>query len=300
MGKREDDLAAELAAKVEAGEDPFGDHDDVIVPDDDEPEFIETAEVEEEEPAVEPTEPTAEELAEQEGETTEAAADEPVAEVVPEVAPEPEAEPSLPTYRTSDPSDLKAQRKALRQQEIEVEAKWAAGELDDSARAEKLSELRDQADELLVQITTTATLQAANEQQTKRQQEAVITGIKTQGKAQGLDYDDPKVAKQFDIAIQVLAVDPDNAGKTFAQLASAAHSTVLALRGISKAQGTPAKPAEARTAPKPPATLRNMPAAATQNVGSTLASTMARLKGPEYQAAYVKLTPKQRAELTDD
>ncbi len=300
MGKREDDLAAELAAQVAAGQDPFGDDDDLIVADDTTEEV--TAEADDD-TAVEPTEPTAEELAEQETEAATTEADEPVAEVTPEVTPEvepePEAAPSRPTYQPNDPSDLKAQRKALRQQEIEVEAKWAAGELDDAARAEKLSELRDQADELLVKITTSETLRVANEQQSANEQRTVISSLKAQGLKQGIDYNDTKVAKQFDTALQVLAADDDNAGLSFAQLAAKAHNTVMAVRGISKAQGA-TKPAESRTAPKPPVTLRNMPAAATQNVGSTLASTMSRLKGTAYTAAYAKLTPKQRAELTDD
>ena len=97
----------------------------------------------------------------------------------------------------------------------------------------------------------------------------------------------------------MLAAQPDNAGKDFADLIEDAHKMVKAMRGVQ----TPAKAAAPAQERKPagdaPVTLRSLPSASTPNTGGVI-EQIARLKGPAYEAAYAKLTPAQQAALLDE
>ena len=106
--------------------------------------------------------------------------------------------------------------------------------------------------------------------------------------------------------MQLLASDPDNAGRSYKALAREAHASVLAVLGIAKAAGPAAAPAvptgkpPAREAPVPPLSLRGLPNASTANSGGGAEEALGRLKGPAFQDAYSKLTAAQKAALVDD
>ncbi len=118
-----------------------------------------------------------------------------------------------------------------------------------------------------------------------------------------------KATKQYDVAINTLLSDPDNARRSFRSIAKEAHAVVLALRGIKRAADTSAPAAKtaptgkppARDPAKPPVTLRQVPAAATTAAGgSTVAEQGKALKGAAYEAWFSKLSAKQKSELLDE
>jgi hypothetical protein len=158
----------------------------------------------------------------------------------------------------------------------------------------------DSLEDLSAQRIRAETLQELNNQSAAKTQTQVIQQLVASTAADVPYATDAKAQRQFDMALQQVGADPDNAGKSFADLASEAHRVVMALRGVAP-KTTAAAAAEAR---KPqgqaPVTLRGIPAASTANTGGNLIEQLSRLKGPEYEAAYNKLTPAQKAEMLDD
>jgi hypothetical protein len=141
------------------------------------------------------------------------------------------------------------------------------------------------------------TLQEANAQSQQAYQARTIQRLIAKTKAE-VDYAaDATAQKQFDTSLQVLAAQPDNAGKDFADLIEDAHKMVKAMRGVQTPVKAPA--ADRRPAGDVPVTLRSLPSASTPNTGGVI-EQIARLKGPAYEAAYAKLTPAQQAALLDE
>jgi hypothetical protein len=182
----------------------------------------------------------------------------------------------------------------------EAMAKMMNGEIDSSEYAAIESRVMDSLEDLSAQRIRAETLQELNAQSAAKTQTQVIQQLVASAAADVPYATDAKAQRQFDMALQQVGADPDNAGKSFADLASDAHKVVMALRGITP-KTTPEAAAEAR---KPqgqaPVTLRGIPAASTANTGGNLIEQLSRLKGPEYEAAYNKLTPAQKAEMLDD
>ena len=269
-----------IAAAEAAGQDPFGDDEPLTV-----------------EAAAEEAAPDAEAAAEPEAE--QAAADATTAEA--EQAESKPAEVSaeaveLPTYKAELPSDYKAQRAELMKAKADAMKQLMDGEIDADAYAAEDARVSEALEDLAAARIRAETLQEANAQSQQAYQARAIQRLIANAKAE-VDYAaDATAQKQFDTSLQVLAAQPDNAGKDFADLIEDAHKMVKAMRGIAP-QAKPA--AERKPAGDAPVTLRSLPSASTPNTGGVI-EQIARLKGPAYEAAYAKLTPAQQAALLDE
>lgn len=281
MSTPEDLKALEAIAAAEAaGQDPFGD---------DEPLTVEDAA---DEPAPE---------AAADSEVEQAAADAPAAEEEQDEAdPSPAAASTeaaeLPTYKAEVPQDYKAQRAELMKAKADAMKKLMDGEIDADTYAAEDARVSDALEDLAAARIRAETLQEANAQSQQAYQARAIQRLIANTKSE-VDYAaDATAQKQFDTSLQVLAAQPDNAGKDFADLIEDAHKMVKAMRGIAPQ----AKPvAERKPAGDAPVTLRGVPSASTPNTGGVI-EQIARLKGPAYEAAYAKLTPAQQAALLDE
>lgn len=282
MSTPEDLKALEaIAAAQAAGQDPFGD---------DEPLTVEAGA---DEPAPE---------AAAEPEAKQAAADAPAAEEgQAEADPAPAAASTeaaeLPTYKAEVPQDYKAQRAELMKAKADAMKQLMDGEIDAEAFAAEDMRVAEALEDLAAARIRAETLQEANAQSQQAYQARAIQRLIANTKSE-VDYAaDATAQKQFDTSLQVLAAQPDNAGKDFADLIEDAHKMVKAMRGIAQAPKQPA--ADRRPAGDVPVTLRSLPSASTPNTGGVI-EQIARLKGPAYEAAYAKLTPAQQAALLDE
>ena len=282
-----------IAAAQAAGQDPFGDDEPLSVKDD-------TDKIEEPEGGAEEEAGAAE---------TEDAADAPEPHAVdPEVRDAPEAkaetvvehvpaDPALPAYKTDAPADYQAKRAELLKQKAEAMKKLMDGDIDADAYSAEDARVSDAIEELSAARIRAETLQDANAQSQQMYQQRAIQRLIAKTAAE-VDYaSDTAAQQQFDTSLQVLASQPANAGKDFADLIEDAHKMVKAMRGLQLPTVTPS--AERKPAGDAPVTLRSLPSASTPNTGGVL-EQIARLKGPAYEAAYAKLTPAQQAALLEE
>lgn len=285
MSTPEDLKALEaIAAAQAAGQDPFGDDEPL------------TVEADADEPA-----PEAAPEAAAEPEAEQAAADAPAAEEEQaEADPAPAAASTeaaeLPTYKAEVPQDYKAQRAELMKAKAEAMKKLMDGEIDADTYAAEDARVSDALEDLAAARIRAETLQEANAQSQQAYQARAIQRLIANTKSE-VDYAaDATAQKQFDTSLQVLAAQPDNAGKDFADLIEDAHKMVKAMRGVQTPPKAPA--ADRRPAGDVPVTLRSLPSASTPNTGGVI-EQIGRLKGPAYEAAFDKLTPAQKAALLD-
>jgi hypothetical protein len=284
-------LASKVAEAIARGEDPLGDNDD---PED-------QAGAAETEDTSETTETAAEET------TAGAAEGEGDAEALAAVAGDQlDEEPEV--LQVSD-KDFKAERQKLAEAEDSIEDRWAKGELTDEDRRKELRGLREQQTELIREETQAQTIADMNRQAQVRHQTRVLTTLAAESKAAGqLDYSDAKVGAAYDRMLHAVAGDPANEGKNFQQLARLAHDALCAVRGVKAAPAAAASPAASpaapaagkRTTPAVPTTLRTLPSASTPNTGGDALDALANLKGQEYQDAFNRLSPAQKARMLDE
>lgn len=282
MSTPEDLKALEaIAAAQAAGRDPFGDDEPLTVgADADEPAPKAAADTEVEQAAADA--PAAE-------------ADQPEADPTPAAASTEAAD--LPTYKAEVPSDYKAQRAELMKAKADAMKKLMDGEIDAETFAAEDMRVAEALEDLAAARIRAETLQEANAQSQQAYQARAIQRLIANAKSE-VDYAaDATAQKQFDTSLQVLAAQPDNAGKDFADLIEDAHKMVKAMRGVQTPAKAPAP--ERKPAGDVPVTLRSLPSASTPNTGGVI-EQIGRLKGPAYEAAYAKLTPAQQAALLDE
>lgn len=243
--------------------------------------------------------------------TVEAGSSAPASEAAPEAAAEPEAEQAeadpapaasteaaeLPTYKAELPQDYKAQRAELMKAKADAMKKLMDGEIDAETFAAEDARVAEALEDLAAARIRAETLQEANAQSQQAYQARAIQRLIANAKGE-VDYAaDATAQQQFDTSLQVLAAQPANAGKDFADLIEDAHKMVKAMRGVQSQAKAPAP--ERKPAGDVPVTLRGVPSASTPNTGGVI-EQIARLKGPAYEAAYAKLTPAQQAALRDE
>jgi len=266
-----------IAAAQAAGDDPFGD---------DEPLTTEA------DADLDVGDGTGEPAAQDDGEPVQGVAE---AQTTDEPTPAPESA-ELPTYKAELPSDYKAQRAELMKAKAEAMKQLMDGEIDADAYAAEDARVSEALEDLAAARIRAETLQEANAQSQEAYQARAIQRLIAKSKGE-VDYAaDATAQKQFDTSLQVLAAQPDNAGKDFADLIEDAHKMVKAMRGV-QSQGKPPAP-DRKPAGDVPVTLRSLPSASTPNTGGVI-EQIARLKGPAYEAAFAKLTPAQQAALLD-
>ena len=274
MSTPEDLKALEAIAAAEAaGQDPFGD---------DEPLTVE-AEADADQPDADAeAQAAADAEAEQGAEAAQA---------------EPEPEPgAMPAYKAELPADHKAQRTELLKAKADAMRKLMDGEITADEFASEELRVTEALEDLAAARIRAETLQEANAQSQQVYQARTIQRLIAKTKAE-VDYaTDTAAQQQFDTSLRVLAAQPANADKDFADLAEDAHKMVKAMRGI--AQTPKPSAADRKPAGDAPVTLRSLPSASTPNTGGVI-EQIARLKGPAYEAAFAKLTPAQQAALLD-
>lgn len=209
----------------------------------------------------------------------------------------PEVGPDPLQFNAQVPNDYKATRAALLAEKNEAFGKMMEGELDAKEYAAIESRVMDSLEDLSAQRIRAETLMEANAQTQAQAQRAAISALIVKAKDEVAYATDPKARLQFDMALTAVGTDPDNAGKPFAHLVNEAHKVVMALRGM---QAKPETPGQRKPGGNAPVTLRSIPAAQTPNTGGSITDQLARLSGQEYEAAYAKLTPQQRAAMLDD
>jgi hypothetical protein len=280
----EEQKVLDQLAKAEDGSDPFGDEDDLEV-------LNETDDQD-----IDPENPDDETETAKTQETTEAKEE-------PEVQ---QAQIQEPTgYKAEVPQEYKSQRAELLKSKAEAMKKLMDGEIGAEEFAQEDARIADALEELTAQRIRAETLIEANQQLQAQTQQKALQKLISQTKDQ-IDYlADPKAQKQFDMALNTMGADPDNAGRDYADLIAEAHKVVCALRGIPVTKGEQVAQAVQQTAnrrPKeaPPVTLRNIPAASTPNANGDMLDQMGRLSGPAYEEAFNRLTPAQRKSLLDE
>lgn len=213
-------------------------------------------------------------------------------------------------FNAQVPTDYKTARSTLLAEKAEAMEKLMSGEIDAKEYAGIEAKVMDGLEDLSAQRIRAETLIEANAQTAAKSQGDAIQALIMRAKDEVPYATDAKAQKQFDMALKLQLDDADNAGKPFAHAVNEAHKVVLALRGITEKpvgktkEQLDAQANAAAEARKPngnaPVTLRNIPAASVSNTGGSITDQLARLSGQEYEAAYAKLTPAQRASLLED
>lgn len=285
----EQQVLADIAAAEARGEDVFGDEDtDTTTTTGD------TADTGEAQEAAEGNEEGQQE-GQDTGEATSEAADEATLQAIADDTPEVNTDPLQ--FNAQVPNDYKATRSALLAEKAEAMGKLMEGELDAKEYAAIEARVMDSLEDLSAQRIRAETLLEANAQSQAQTQQSAIQALIVKAKDEVPYATEAKAQRQFDMALNAVGSDPDNAGRPFAHLVNEAHKVVMALRGV---QAKPVIQPPRKPGGAAPVTLRSIPAAQTPNTGGNITDQLARLNGQEYEAAYARLTPQQRASMLDD
>jgi hypothetical protein len=228
------------------------------------------------------------------------AAETPAAEVAEAAAPA--APPTLPTYE-APAEDFAAKRAELDKAADETFKKWSQGDIDDAEYQAENRRIQGQLMDVVRAEAEASTLKRINEANAKaaatakiEAENAALQAINAASvKAGHIDYTkDAKAAQTFDALLSIARNDPENAGKSFADIAAAVHADVLKMRGLSAPAKAPAPPAPAPR-PQIPPTLGNMPAAAANTTRDSLDEALATTTDPdEAEALWARQSPQQR------
>lgn len=216
-------------------------------------------------------------------------------------------------FQAEVPKDFKEQRAKLLAEKAAATGKLMNGEIDTDAYAAEEVRIAEALDELNRVQVRAETLAEVNRQNDANYSQTALDSLIKRSRVSGeIDYKaTPGAAQHFDRALQVVLADPEFAGKDIAEVYDEAHSIVCARMGVQrKAPGGEPTQQQAGTGGKTeapnrqtaaaPLTLRNLPAAASTTPAGGVEEQLARLTGPEYEAAFSKLTPSQRARLLDE
>lgn len=276
----EDQIAAEIAAMEAKGLDPYADRV-TDTPGDAAPKSA-------------PAEPVAEVAAD----VASVKADDqqpgaPKVADVPKVAAQdaqPVASTAPQTYRADMPADLAAKRTELLAAKAEAMKQLMDGVIDAEKYADEECRISEELEGITLARARAETLAEVNRQTAEGYQGNVISALVARTKAE-IDYaSDPDAQQTFDLALRLVASEPDAAGKDFAQIADEAHRMVLARRGVAPAApSTTGRAAPDRTPPKPPITLGGLPTAAASGTKS-VTEVVGRLAGDDLEKAFDALS----------
>jgi len=195
----------------------------------------------------------------------------------------------------------------------EVDTKWAAGELSDEERTAQRADLRTQiraaqTEERTIErdLISTNTLNQDKLQRIENAQVKILQKMAVEGKKQGIDYADPEKQLQFDTAMTMLSKSKTMAGKSFRELADAAHKSVLAVNGLldnkkedTKVDTTKTGQADAKPKEKKrdaPITLSGLPTAGSNHVSDDVVGQLGAIEDPDQaEAMYEGMSKARRA-----
>ena len=211
-----------------------------------------------------------------------------VADVPPTAAQDaqPVASTAPQTYRADMPADLAAKRTELLAAKAEAMKQLMDGVIDAEKYADEESRISEELEGITLARARAETLAEVNRQTAEGYQANVISALVARTKTE-IDYaSDTDAQKTFDLALRLVASEPDAAGKDFAQIADEAHRMVIARRGVAPAApSTTGRAAPDRTPPKPPITLGGLPTAATSGTKS-ISEVAGRLTGDDLEQAF--------------
>ena len=211
-----------------------------------------------------------------------------VADVPPTAAQDaqPVASTAPQTYRADMPADLAAKRTELLAAKAEAMKQLMDGVIDAEKYADEESRISEELEGITLARARAETLAEVNRQTAEVYQGNVISALVARTKTE-IDYASDTDAQQtFDLALRLVASEPDAAGKDFAQIADEAHRMVMARRGVAPAApSTTGRAAPDRTPPKPPITLGGLPTAATSGTKS-ISEVAGRLTGDDLEQAF--------------
>jgi hypothetical protein len=233
----------------------------------------------------------------------EAPAEEP-AEAKAEEPEEEEPKPLTPRYEAKLPSDYDDQIKSLKERDAELRQKFKDGEIDIDERDERLAELAEQREQLLVARAKAEISQEMSQQSAAQQWQNTVNRFMSQAAKEegGIDYrKDAAKAEDLDQFVKFLANKQENADKPMEWFLAEAHKRVQALHGVAPAPKRETV-AEAVAKRKPPVdaapkTLAQVPGSdGPGDVGGEFADVEA-LDGWELEQAIARMTPAQRAKF---
>ena len=211
-----------------------------------------------------------------------------VADVPPTAAQDaqPVASTAPQTYRADMPADLAAKRTELLAAKAEAMKQLMDGVIDAEKYADEECRISEELEGITLARARAETLAEVNRQTAEGYQANVISALVARTKTE-IDYASDTDAQQtFDLALRLVASEPDAAGKDFAQIADEAHRMVLARRGVAPAApSTTGRAAPDRTPPKPPITLGGLPTAAASGTKS-ISEVAGRLTGDDLEQAF--------------
>ena len=130
-----------------------------------------------------------------------------------------------------------------------------------------------------------------------RARASVIKALVARTKSEINYLADPGAQQKFDTALKLVAMEPEFAGKDFAEIADEAHRIVMARAGKVAAKAPAEKsPAPDRTPPKPPVTLSGLPTAAASGAKS-VTEVGGRLSGDDLEKAMDSLNDAELRKL---
>ena len=190
------------------------------------------------------------------------------------------------TYRADMPADLAAKRTELLAAKAEAMKQLMDGVIDAEKYADEELRISEELEGITLARARAETLAEVNRQTAEGYQGNVISALVARTKTE-IDYASDTDAQQtFDLALRLVASEPDAAGKDFAQIADEAHRMVMARRGVAPAApSTAGRAAPDRTPPKPPITLGGLPTAATSGTKS-ISEVAGRLTGDDLEQAF--------------
>lgn len=211
-----------------------------------------------------------------------------VADVPPTAAQDaqPVASTAPQTYRADMPTDLAAKRTELLAAKAEAMKQLMDGVIDAEKYADEECRISEELEGITLARARAETLAEVNRQTAEGYQANVISALVARTKTE-IDYASDTDAQQtFDLALRLVASEPDAAGKDFAQIADEAHRMVMARRGVAPAApSTTGRAAPDRTPPKPPITLGGLPTAAASGTKS-ISEVAGRLTGDDLEQAF--------------
>ena len=211
-----------------------------------------------------------------------------VADVPPTAAQDaqPVASTAPQTYRADMPADLAAKRTELLAAKAQAMKQLMDGVIDAEKYADEECRISEELEGITLARARAETLAEVNRQTAEVYQGNVISALVARTKTE-IDYASDTDAQQtFDLALRLVASEPDAAGKDFAQIADEAHRMVLARRGVAPAApSTTGRAAPDRTPPKPPITLGGLPTAAASGTKS-ISEVAGRLTGDDLEQAF--------------
>lgn len=237
-------------------------------------------------------------LAEQE----EGAAPPPAAPAAAQPATDAAPEPAIQQYKVDVPADAKAQISTLKAEEAAAFKRLMDGEIDADEYKSVKDRVEDAVDDLKTKSITAHVFEQTNQQNAENaardQWQTAERASMASFQAEGIDYKAPgkeSLLAAYNFNLKTLGADAKNERRDAPWFLAEAHRlTKEALGLVAVRKNIPAQRTNGVDPGELPPTLRSVPIAATNAVGSDEFAHMRNLDGLELERAHARLTNEQR------